>query len=360
MKNCNADSRHSLLSGLMGLLVAGGILILPLSGTVRAQSGGTIETGISIPVRTSEEIKVDNSDGRVFSGVVDEDVRDTRGNVALPRGTDVELLVKRVSNTEYVLDLDSVTVNGHRFGVEAEASNTVKTPAGLGANSRTGQYVGGGAVIGAIVGAIAGGGKGAAIGGGVGAAAGATTQVLTRGKNVSVPPESLVTFRLEQRLNTGVADSGFSRNGYHYHNGYGTKAGDSAAYTAGLEAGRADRDRNRSFNTQTTRWNGADLRDYQEGYERGFDESPRRTQQGSGSISIGPDRYITWKGPAASNVYVQVDDGPKRLFGSGASGNQPAPWIGRGHKYVFTLEDPNGRELAKDVNDLRQNRASSR
>ena len=361
MKICTLDySRHSIFSGLKGLLVVSGFLLLPLSGTVRAQSGGTIESGMTIPVRTSEEIKVDNSNGRVFTGVVDEDVRDTKGGVALPKGTDVELLVRSVSNNEYALDLESVNINGHRFAVQAENSNTVRTPDGLGANTRTGQYVGGGAVIGAIIGAIAGGGKGAAIGGGVGAAAGATTQVLTRGKNVKVPPESLVTFRLEQRLYTGVADSGFSRNGYHYHSGYGTKEGDTAAYVAGLEAGRADRDRKQSFNTQTTRWKGADLLDYQEGYERGFDESPRRASQGTGSISIGANRYVTWKGPAASNVYVQVDDNPRRLFGSGETGNQPAPWITRGHKYVFTLEDPNGRELARDENDLRQNRAGVR
>src|SRR6202008_1947090 len=93
---------------------------------------------------------------------------------------------------------------------------------GLGANQRTGKYVGGGAAIGAIIGAIAGGGKGAAIGAGAGAAAGAGAQVLTRGHSVSVPTESLLTFRLQEPLRTGFADSSVMRNGRRYRPGYAT------------------------------------------------------------------------------------------------------------------------------------------
>jgi len=106
-----------------------------------------------------------------------------------------------MSNNTLTLDLDSITVNGQRFGVQTE--NTVapsQEKQGIGANKRTGKYVGGGAAIGAIVGAIAGGGKGAAIGAGVGAGAGAGTQILTKGKSVNVPAESLLTYRLSQPL----------------------------------------------------------------------------------------------------------------------------------------------------------------
>jgi hypothetical protein len=87
----------------------------------------------------------------------------------------------------------------------------------VGKNTRTAEYVGGGALLGTIIGAIAGGGKGAAIGAAAGAGAGAGTQVLTRGKKVSVPAESLLTFRLERRLVMGVADNGVTRGGHHYH-----------------------------------------------------------------------------------------------------------------------------------------------
>jgi hypothetical protein len=348
---------------LIALITASLLCLLPLSDTARAQSGGTIPNGTTIPVRTNEEINVTKADGRVFTGSVDEDVKDTRGNVALPRGTDVELMVRGVGNNEYALDLESVTVNGRRMGVMTDtAAVAPEKEEGIGANSRTGRYVGGGAAIGAIIGAIAGGKKGAAIGGAVGAAGGAGAQVLTRGKAVKVPSESLVTFRLQQQLRTGVADNGFSRNGWHYHEGYGTRVGNTPAYDAGLKAGRADRQADRPFSSRSTRWRGNDLNEYQEAYERGYDESPVRTAQAdaapaNGNIRIGADHYITWKGPAASEVYVQVDENPKRLFSDEASGKQPAPWISSGHKYIFTLEDPNGREIARDERDLRQRRA---
>jgi len=53
-----------------------------------------------------------------------------------------------------------------------------------------------GAALGAIIGAIAGGGKGAAIGAGAGGAAGTGVALGTRGAPVSVPSESVITFRL--------------------------------------------------------------------------------------------------------------------------------------------------------------------
>ena len=56
--------------------------------------------------------------------------------------------------------------------------------------------IGGGAALGAIIGAIAGGGKGAAIGAGVGGAGGTGVVMGTRGKQVTLPVESRMTFRL--------------------------------------------------------------------------------------------------------------------------------------------------------------------
>ena len=88
---------------------------------------------------------------------------------------------------------------------------------GIGKNGRTGKYVGGGALLGTIIGAIAGGGKGAAIGAIAGGAGGASAQVLTRGGDVRVPAESILTFRLQQPLTVDVADRGYDRRGRHYH-----------------------------------------------------------------------------------------------------------------------------------------------
>src|SRR5216684_3730602 len=71
---------------------------------------------------------------------------------------------------------------------------------GIGANRRTGEMVGGGAVLGTLLGAIAGGGKGAAIGAIAGAAAGGGVQVLTKGKEVKVPAETVLKFKLDKPL----------------------------------------------------------------------------------------------------------------------------------------------------------------
>ena len=181
-------------------------------------SARTIGTGTSISVRTNETIDVRKNDGRVFTGVVDQDVVDASGNVAIPRGSGAELIVKDTSNREMALDLESVTVNGQRFAIAASPESISSSQRdGLGKNKRTAEFVGGGALLGTIVGAIAGGGKGAAIGAAAGAGAGAGTQVLTRGRSVRVPAESLLTFRLDQPLQMGASDRGFTRRGRHYH-----------------------------------------------------------------------------------------------------------------------------------------------
>jgi hypothetical protein len=55
----------------------------------------------------------------------------------------------------------------------------------------------------------------------VGAAAGAGAQIVTKGRSVYLPAESLVTFRLARRLNVGVEDTGYLRENRHYHRDFG-------------------------------------------------------------------------------------------------------------------------------------------
>ncbi len=152
--------------------------------------------------------------------MVDRDVLDASGAVAIPRGSNAELAVRNINSNERAVDLESITVGGNRYVVAAagaeQASGTEKE--GVGKNKRTAKYVGGGAVIGSIIGAIAGGGKGAAIGAIAGGAAGAGAQTITRGRDIHVPAESLLTFRLDRPLTLSHAgDSGYTRNGLHYH-----------------------------------------------------------------------------------------------------------------------------------------------
>jgi hypothetical protein len=164
----------------------------------------TISAGTSLSVRNNETIDSKTAAvGQTFSGVIAQDVRDRDGRVAIPRGSPATLVVRSVEaqgkiqgQSELALDIESVRVAGHRYRLET-AEVAEKGKQGVGANKRTGKFVGGGAALGTLLGAIAGGGKGAAIGALSGAAAGTATQAVTRGKGVHVPPETLMTFRLE-------------------------------------------------------------------------------------------------------------------------------------------------------------------
>jgi hypothetical protein len=344
------------------LLIA--LMLVPLGLTdiaqaqrrVRGNSSALLPAGTTVSIRTSEDIEADESDGRVYKGVVDQDVA-RNGSVLIPRGSDVELIVKNVSDDELAVDLDAITVNGQRYSIESESNTvTAEKKEGIGANKRTGKYVGGGALLGAIIGGIAGGGKGAAIGAGAGAAAGAGAQVLTRGREVKVPAETLLTFRLQEPMRTGIADSGYTRDGRHYHNIYGPSTA-SSAYQAGLADGRADRSRNLPFEANNNRWRTAQERqDYEAGYSRGYNEayaSGNTPRYSRAMVDIGNDNRVTWQAPGPARVYVQVDNNRRQLFAEGETGTQYARWITPGHVYVFVVEDMNGNELARDRLDLR-------
>ena len=186
-------------------LLAMATLLMTAAGIGWAQNGFTIPSGTSIKVRTDEAIKATSANvGQNYGGTVSSDVQDNNGNVVIPRNTPAQLtVVSSGQNSDQIqLDLRSISVNGRNYVVEAAptAVNSAKQKSGIGANKRTGEYVGGGALAGTIIGAIAGGGKGAAIGAIAGGAAGAGTQVLTKGKGVDVPAETELTFRLDQDL----------------------------------------------------------------------------------------------------------------------------------------------------------------
>jgi hypothetical protein len=191
--------------------------VLPRTRPAGWKRSTRIDTGTIIEVRTNQTISTERADGRIFTGEVNQDVRGTNGRLAIPRGSGVELIVRVAPDNDLILDLESVFVNCQRYAVDVEAQR-VGARDGVGANKRTGQFVGGGAALGAIIGALAGGGKGAAIGAAAGAAAGAGGQIITRGRSLRIPAESLLTFRIDRSLRMGLADPGELRDGSHYHN----------------------------------------------------------------------------------------------------------------------------------------------
>jgi hypothetical protein len=165
-----------------------------------------IPEGTDIVIRTEDSIRSgQESSGQLYPVTVEQDVYGSSGSVAIPAGTSAKLVVSNVRSggavhsPELVLDLYSVDVHGEQYRVDT-SSVTENNKRGLGANRRTAEYAGGGAGVGALLGAVFGGGKGAGIGALAGAGGGALTQLFTRGKQISVPAETAMTFRLERTL----------------------------------------------------------------------------------------------------------------------------------------------------------------
>ena len=142
--------------------------------------------GTMVSVRPKEAIDVNRKDNRVYTGIVDQDVRGANGRLAIPRGSTVELIVRVARDNDLILDLESVTVNGQRYAIKTDATRVESRPDG--------------SLVGAIVGAVNGG--------------------EARGRAVRIPRNTVLTFRVDRPLTMGVADRGVDRDGRHYHDYY--------------------------------------------------------------------------------------------------------------------------------------------
>ncbi len=153
-----------------------------------AAKADTVPAGTQIQVRPDEEISVSHWDrGRIYPGHVIRDVVARDGDVAIPRGSYAELIVREAGPNRMVLDVESVTVNGMRYVLDTS-----------GPQFDTRAYQNGGGVVGAIVGAISG--------------------VRTEGNQIIVPPNSTLTFETRAPLHVvDWQDPGYEREGHHYH-----------------------------------------------------------------------------------------------------------------------------------------------
>lgn len=173
---------------------------------VTTAEAGVIPALTNLVIRTNEQINTDKVTTQPYSGSVARDVVDQSGRILVPQGSTVELAVLRneragavTGKSELELGVRSITIDGKTYQVQSGTVSKQGT-SGIGANQRTAVMTGGGAALGTVIGAIAGGGSGAAIGAAVGAGGGALTQILTRGRSVKVPAETLLTFRLQEPI----------------------------------------------------------------------------------------------------------------------------------------------------------------
>ena len=138
--------------------------------------------------------------GERFSATVESPV-EVEGKVAIPKGARAEGVVReakaagRFKGASILeLALRSVAVNGKDYEIET----TAPVMSRKGKGKRTAAMVGGGAAGGAAIGAVAGGGKGAAIGALIGAAAGTGGAGLTGNRDITLPTETALDFKLTQ------------------------------------------------------------------------------------------------------------------------------------------------------------------
>ena len=184
------------------------LAITAVAQTQTAPTKQTVPAGTRILIRMVDS--VDSNQQKVgyrFTANLETNLQVDEVVVA-PRGTKLYgrlAQAKSAGNVsggaELTLELTDIVVNGTAYPL---LTSTYQV-ASQGQGGKTGKRVVGGTGLGALVGGLAGGGKGAAIGAGVGAAAGTTVSAATKGKQVSVPSESLLEFRLQQPATLPVA-----------------------------------------------------------------------------------------------------------------------------------------------------------
>jgi hypothetical protein len=162
-----------------------------------------VPAGTSLTVRLGESVgsKI-SSPGQSFSATLSSPI-EVGGAVVIPAGTAVEGTVvdakplgKFKGGAVLDLTLSSITVSGKTRAIQT--SSIVRAEKGKG--KRTAVVTGGGAALGALIGGLAGGGKGVAIGAAAGGGAGAAGSALTGNKDIVLPAESALTFKLRSPL----------------------------------------------------------------------------------------------------------------------------------------------------------------
>jgi hypothetical protein len=159
----------------------------------------SIPAGTIITVRLGESLSTKTSHaGDSFTATIADPVA-VNGAVAIPSGanasgqvTDAKAMGHFKGGALLAITLNQVTVNGTPYSIQTSANEHSEK----GKGKRSAVVIGGGAGLGALIGGLAGGGKGAAIGAAAGAGAGTAGAAFTGNKEIELPAESAVSFKL--------------------------------------------------------------------------------------------------------------------------------------------------------------------
>jgi len=173
-----------------------------------ATSKVTVPAGTRILIRMVNSVDSSNQQmGYRFTAnletnlQVDDVVVAPRGSTVYGRLANAKSAGNMSGGAELTLELTDIVIKGTAYPLLTSSYQV----ASQGQGSKTAKRVVGGTGLGALIGGLSGGGKGAAIGAGAGAAAGTAVSAASKGKQVSVPSESLLEFRLEQPASLPVA-----------------------------------------------------------------------------------------------------------------------------------------------------------
>jgi hypothetical protein len=163
-----------------------------------------IPAGSSLAIRINQRINVKTTPaGARFDGEVVEPWADANGRVILPKGTPVNGIVDESHRRGHFkgasileLRLTSLTLNGTQYPLETH--DLTRTKKGKG--KRSAAFIGGGTGLGMLIGGIASGGTGLLIGGLAGGGAGTAVGGLTGNRDIDIPAESIVRFKLADDL----------------------------------------------------------------------------------------------------------------------------------------------------------------
>lgn len=163
----------------------------------------TIPAGTGLAIRINQRIDVKHAAvGEPFSGELAETIsRD--GKLILPRGTRFNGVVDAAHRRGHFkgrsilsLRLTSMQYDGKEYPIAT--ANNVSSKKGKG--KRSAAFIGGGAGLGMLVGGLATGGVGLVVGGLAGGGLGTLLAGTTGNRDIVIPAESLVRFRLEDDL----------------------------------------------------------------------------------------------------------------------------------------------------------------
>lgn len=163
-----------------------------------------VPAGTSLAIRINQQISVKRSQaGDRFDGEFVEPVLADNGRVIVPKGTPVGGVVDYSHRRGHFkgrslleLRLTSMTLNGTNYPLQTHDLSRTKK----GKGKRSAAFIGGGTGLGMLIGGVASGGTGLLIGGLAGGGAGTALGGLTGNRDIVIPSESIVHFKLADDL----------------------------------------------------------------------------------------------------------------------------------------------------------------